>query len=233
MKQRSETCEWQCRLRQPDDVLDEDLVRQAYEVFRDAFGFEPNRGVESIRQRLQNATVLGLLRDSSGTVLGFACYSVPDEPLAGTHFLWGGGMAIAPVLQRRGLSVGVIERACALFPGRVFGWMGGRSQNPIVFQRYARFGKTFPFDATYADGEGRSVLEYLRGHIAEVRESDGLDPATGICPHAYRWSYAADYLARAAGAERFEAQLGRDGFDRSRGDAVIVTTKLRTPICVP
>jgi hypothetical protein len=233
MKPLVETCHWQCRLRQPDKALDEDLVRQAYEVFRYAFGFEPVHGIESVRHRLLNATVLGLLRDATGAVQGFACYSVPDMPLAGAHFLWGDGMAIAPAVQGRGLSLGVVERACALFPGRAFGWMGGRSQNPIVFQRYARFGKTFPFDATYAEGEGRFVLNFLRQHIAEVRESDDVDPISGLCPRAYRWSYAADYLSRAAGADRIEAQLRRFGFDRSRGDAVIVTTKLTMPICVP
>lgn len=230
MKSAAEKYRWQCQRRDAGDSLDENLVRQAYEVFRSAFGFEPKHGVESIRQRLGNATVLGLLRDPSATVHGFACYSVPDEPLGGTSFLWGDGMAIAPALQGRGWSLGVVKSACALFPGRVFGWMGGRTQNPVVFRRYARFGTVFPFDATYASSEGRTVLAYLRQHISEVRDLTELDSATGVCPGAYRWSHSLDYLAKVDGAEQFEAQLRRFGFNRSNGDAVIVATKLTTPI---
>ena len=230
MTQSSEECQWRCRLRQAGDALDENLVRQAYDVFRRAFGVEPDRGVESVRHRLQNATVLGLLHDRSGNLQGFACYSVPDEPLDDAHFLWGDGMAIAPAMQGRGLSLDAIESACALFPGRIFGWIGGRTQNPVVFRRYARFGKVFPFDATYATGEGRTVLRYLRKHVTEVRELAALDPNTGICPHAYSWSYPQDYIAKADGTERFEAQLSRFGFNRSNGDAVIVATRLTKPL---
>lgn len=63
-----------------------------------------------------------------------------------------------------------------------------------------------------------------------MREVAELDPITGICPRAYRWSHAPDYLAKVAGADRFEAQLPRLGFNRSNGDAVIVATGLMKPI---
>jgi hypothetical protein len=170
--------EWHCRRLSPADALDPVLVQQVHDVFRVAFGFEPTHGLDSIRYRLRNSTVLGLLRDGSDGVHGFACYSVPSVPLGGEHFLWGDGMALLPEVQGRGLTQGFVERACALFPGRQFGWMGGRTQNPVVFRWHAKFGRVFPFDGSYAQPEGRRVLRYLREHVAEVREATAVDADT-------------------------------------------------------
>jgi hypothetical protein len=222
--------EWHCRLLTPADAFDGVLVRQVYDVFRLAFGFEPTQGLDSIRYRLRNSTVLGLLRDESEGVVGFACYSVPSVPLGESYFLWGDGMALRPEVQGRGLTRGFIERACALFPGRLFGWMGGRTQNPVVFRWHAKFGRVFPFDGTYAEPEGRRVLRYLREHVAEVREAAAVDAVTGICRHAYRWTYRDRYLAQARATEPFEEQLRRWTFNRAHGDALILVAKLDVPI---
>jgi GNAT superfamily N-acetyltransferase len=224
------TYEWHCRLLSHSDALDAGLVQQVYDVFRGAFGFEPTQGLDSIRYRLRNSTLLGLLRDGLGGVHGFGCYSVPSVPLGDAYFLWGDGMALMPDVQGRGLTRGLMERACSLYPGRLFGWMGGRTQNPVVFQRYAKFGRVFPFDGTYAEPEGRHVLRYLREHVAEVREAGKIDEVTGICRGAYRWTYLQEYLAQVRANERFEQQLRGWGFNRAHGDALILVVKLDVPI---
>jgi hypothetical protein len=224
--------EWHCRLLSPADAFDAVLVQQVHDVFRAAFGFEPAQGLDSIRDRLRNSTVLGLLRAESADVHGFACYSVPSVPLGETYFLWGDGMALMPGVQGRGLTQGFIERACALFPGRRFGWMGGRTQNPVVFRWHAKFGRVFPFDGTYAEPEGRRVLRYLREHVAEVREAAMVDDITGICRGAYRWTYRPAYLAHARATEPFEQQLRTWAFNRDQGDALILVARLDAPIQV-
>lgn len=221
---------WHCRLLTSDAALDDALVQQVYDVFRGAFGFEPSQGPDSIRHRLRSSTVLGLLRDESGDLQGFGCYSMPDVPLGGTYFLWGDGMAVRPAFQGRGLTRGFVEGACSLFPGRRFGWMGGRTQNPVMLRWHAKFGRVFPFDATYAEPEGRAVLLFLREHVAEVRGAAELDEVTGICRRAYRWTYPQEYLDRVGTTEQFEQKLQHWNFRRADGDAIVVVTKLDTPL---
>jgi hypothetical protein len=217
--------EWQCRLLSPADALDDGLVQQVFDVFRRAFGFEPRHGLDSIRYRLRNSTILGLLRDESEAVHGFACYSVPSVPLRGAYVLWGDGMALMPEVQGRGLARSFAERACALFPGRSFAWMGGRTQNPVVVRWHATLGRVFPFDGTYAEAEGGEVLRYLREHVAEVREATSIDAETGICRGAYQWTYRPEYLAQVRDADRW-------AFNRAHGDALILVAKLDVPIHV-
>src|SRR5688572_24372609 len=199
--------EWHCRLLSPSDALDRVLVQQVYDVFRGAFGFEPSKGLDSIRYRLRNSNVLALLRDQSGDARGFVFYSVPSVPLGGTYFLWGDGMALMPEMQGKGLTHGFIDRVCSLFPGRSFQWTGGRTQNPIMFRWHAKSAQVFPFDRTYDDPEGRQVLRFLREHVPEVREASSIDNVTGIWRGAYRWTYSQEYLARVRANEPFEERL--------------------------
>jgi hypothetical protein len=126
----------------------------------------------------------------------------------------------------------VWKRASAFFPGRRFGWIGGRTQNPLIMHRYDTLGYLFPFEMAYNEGDGRLVMEYLLANIEEVSSSSRLDKSNGICRGKYGQRLG-DYEIGIDGAEELEAKLSAWEFDHDKGDAVIIVSRLRKPMQVP
>ena len=223
------------KFQKPSDMNDvnNNLSKAIHQVYLDGFGLQEGWSLEGIRKALTRSTVLGLLTTDSGEISGYAFYSIPNSPLMGLYMLWEDAICLKKVAQGSLKSKEVFDRASALFPGLTFGWVGGRTQNPLVMRRYSKLGLLFPFEIAYDEGEGSLVMNYLLENINEVNEVPRLDRSNGICRGIYRGRRLGDYKVSIGGTEQLEARLSAWGFDRDKGDALIVVSKLYKPIHVP
>ncbi|MDM8559071.1 hypothetical protein [Candidatus Parabeggiatoa sp. HSG14] len=219
--------------------FDEKLVTRIHQIFLDGFGLKKGWSLEGIRKSLTQSTILALLTEEKGDVSGYAIYSVPEVPLQGAYMLWEDSLCIMKHLRGK-LSSGklpkrAVENAVRFLREQYgdeykFGWVGGRTQNPIVMKMYAQFGTIFPFDVLYSEKEGKEVMEYLLQHIAEVEEIKQLEKNNGICRSVYDSGRLGDYQVGIKGTEKFEEQLLKWNFNRQNGDAIIVVSKLNNPL---
>jgi len=93
---------------------------------------------------------------------------------------------------------------------------------------YRKFGHAFPFAENYSTPDGQAVMSFLRAQVREVREvpSTSLDLTCGIARGIYRQGRLGDYPVDIENTSDIEQQLIVWGFDRDRGDAVIVAVRL-------
>ncbi len=220
---------------QQGDRLQSNLPSIIQQIYMDGFGLKDGRGwtLDSISNRLQKTTLLGLLTDNNQKPCGYAMYSVPDDLLQGTSMLWEDAICLRKTAQILGQGTRVLRLACGMFPGRQFGWLGGRTQNPAVIKRYAKWGSVLPFSSAYDTPDNQLVMNYLRLHIAEVRDVKHVDRVYGICRSVYSEGRLGDYPVDIEGAAEFETKLSSWGFDRDHGDALIAVSKLHSPIQIP
>lgn len=208
----------------PDNIkpLFCDLPLVIHDVFRDGFGMNGWSTVE-IEGALRRCGMLGLLLDEQRSVCGYALYSVPQPSFRGASLLWEDAICLRKKAQGQGLSDQAVRLALAHNPERRFGWLGGRTQNPIVMRRYTRQGVTFPFDVAYAEQEGPDLIRFLLENVSEVQRVQDFNASTGVCSGVYRRRLG-DYPWCERGP--FERHLLELGFDREKGDAVVVVAKL-------
>jgi hypothetical protein len=229
-----DTYTWHFQTLHDDSTINETDVEQILATFRDGFALSEGWSLAGVREALQRSTVLGLLRDAEGMIFGYSFYSIPQALLEGTYLLWEDALCLRRAVQGCGYTRPLVKKVCELFPDRVFGWVGGRTQNPVVMLRYAGMGGTlFPFLQAYDSAEGQVLWDFLLEHLEEVRqphEAGTLDAATGICRAVYPEGRLGDYPVDCDGAALFERQLADWGFDRERGDAVLVVTHLAEPL---
>lgn len=229
-----DTYAWHFQTLHGDTAINEADVEQILATFRDGFALPGGWSLAGVHEALQRSTVLGLLRDAKGAIFGYAFYSIPQAMLEGTYLLWEDALCLRRAVQGCGYTRSLIEGVCTLFPNRAFGWVGGRTQNPVVMLRYAGMdGTLFPFSRAYDSEEGRALLDFLLEHLEEVRqphEAGTLEAATGICRAVYPEGRLGDYPVDCNGAALFEPQLADWGFDRERGDAVLIVTHLVEPL---
>jgi len=207
---------------EPDDKLAESI----HEVFLNGFGLKEGWSKEGIRKALRRSTILGLLADSSDHLGGYAMYTIPDAPLMGTYFIWEDAICLKKEVQGNNLSSNVWNMSASLYPNRKFGWIGGRTQNPLVVKRYSKLGSLYPFESTYEQGDGKLVMDYLLQNIAEVKDVKQLDKDHGICHFVYREGRLGDYSMQVNDIEPYEKQLSEWGFHREQGDAVVIVSRL-------
>jgi len=113
---------------EPDDAL----VESIHKIFLDGFGLKEGWSTEGIKKALKRATLLGLLADLNDHFWGYSLYTIPDEPLMGTFFLWEDAICLKKEAQGNRLSSSVWKMCLSLYPSRKFGWVGGRTQNPLA-----------------------------------------------------------------------------------------------------
>lgn len=214
---------WKFRKLDKDSEPPSGLTAAIHEVFRDGFAIE-GWSPEGIERTLKRCDALGLLLGEGGEVCGYAFYSVPETQLMGDWFLWEDAIGLKKVAQRHGLSNRAIELVRGLYPNRRFGWIGGRTQNPTMMRRYNKHGISYPFDASYSEGDGQKVTDFLVEHVTEVGEVSSFDRSTGICIGVYKDGILGDYPWSDSG--HFERRLLHWGFDRTRGDAIVVVTRV-------
>lgn len=203
-----------------------EFCKTIHEIFLDGFGLEKGWSIERIRnERLKKSSILGLLKDNNN-FHGYAFYTIPDVLLDGFHVLWEDAICIKKEHQGKGYSKSILTSICELYPNFKFGWFGGRTQNPIMMKRYAKSGKTYPFDVDYQENDGKILFDFLLKHIAEVKNSETLDIRTGICHNVYKERKLGKYPDEIKGTFDYEVKLHRWAFNRNNGDAVIVVSKL-------
>jgi hypothetical protein len=203
-------------------------VRDIQRIFKDGFGLPSDWRSESIRRKLGHCSLFGFLSEKekpNATALGYAVYSIPNEPFRGRCILWEEAICIVKDARIRGmgLSFAALRNAMACFPELDFGFVGGRTQNPVIFKRYASLGKLFPFDFGYSSEEGRDIMRFLKSHIPDT---DSAEETTGISRKQYREGKLGDYRVHIEGGERFESWLEERQFDRDNGDAIILVAEL-------
>ena len=188
--------------------------------------------MNGVRKAYLQSTIVGLLKEGDGEIGGYAFYSVPSAELWGSHLLWEDAICIKKGLQGRGLSSRLLfAKASSMFPEWKFGWIGGRTQNPLVIRRYQPLGRVFPFDQLYSEEKGRLIMDFLTMNVAEVMDvTANLDRRTGVCHRVYSEGRLGDYGTLLNGTERFEKLLEQWGFDRERGDAVVTVVELSQPL---
>lgn len=221
--------EWQFQLAQDVDSEDTSLLEEIHRVFLDGFSLSKGWSIEGIGKRLKTTNVVGFLKGEE-KLYGYAFYSAPNELLDGTYLLWEDGICLKKEVQGKNLTRQVIEKASSIFPNRHFGWIGGRTQNPVVIKRYSKLGGAlFPFDVSYSSSEGKLLMGHLLEYIEEVKEVhkvQKLDLTNGVCRKIYREGHLGIYPIEVTGTATFEKQLNEWDFQRDSGDAVIIVSKL-------
>lgn len=223
---------WDFRLVDPQEQVSDEVAEGIHRAFLDGLNLAEGWSIEGAKRVFSRSTVAGLLTQGEQEIEGYAFYNIPEVQLDGSYMIWEDGICLKKHLQGRGLASfeRLLAKICGLFPGRAFGWVGGRTQNPLVILRYARLGTNYPFDAKYSEGEGQTLLRFLVQNIADVNEVKAtLDYSTGICRGLYPEGRLGDYGRTIDGAEAIECSLAEWGFDRNAGDAVITATRLSSP----
>jgi hypothetical protein len=219
---------WLWRRLHGERAVSTEIVAQIQDIFRDGFNRNKGWGEDSIRKRLSNSGVLGLLETRDGLPSGYAIYSSPEEKLDGGFVLWEDAICIRRSLQGKGASrtVDLLKELASAF-GREFAWFGGVTQNPAVYKRYARLGRVFPVDEPFASNDGKQLLEFLYKNVPQVKDrSEKLDDASGAFKGIYSGRLG-QYEVGMPGAEAFEEYLRRQNVNREAGDAVLLVSKLR------
>lgn len=217
----------------------ETLAAEVLDVFHDGFGLrrgETSYGLSNARALVRGADLYAVLRDeSSRRLLGYAAYRCPHAPLGDGHVVWEDAVTLRRSVHGRGLASAILGHAIGFFrrQGRRPVWLGGRTQNLLVVQRYDRrrpFGPVWPFDENYTSLAGDVIGDFLEQHVPQVG-SFGLERATGLLRGAYVKAYGRGRLAEDPDSSdprflRFEAHLKGCGFDRDAGDAVAVLVQI-------
>lgn len=217
------------------DISTEDkflIAENILAVYRDAMGSE-GWSVDEICDRAEKSTALGLLKDAKNNIGGYLLVTVPSEPLNDKHILWIDSISVRKALQKHGYYQRGIKKVMKKFSKYyTFGFVGGRSQNPLIFYLRDKLSdnKLYPFDDLYP-GE---LMEYLINHVYEVGEpyDEGKlkneDLKRGICRKIYKKGKLGDYeenIDRGRSA-KFEAKLKEWDFQRQKGDALIIIKQL-------
>jgi hypothetical protein len=214
-------------------VSDKD-IQDVIAIFEDGFG-QPGWSYEGIKTRFKASTVGGFLEDDSGLRFGYAFYSMPLLLFKGAHILWEDAICVRKSLQgARHASPATVwpaawNAARDVFPGKTVEWVGGRTQNPLVMHRYWRqtaSDSVYPIRRDYQSGEGKELAALLQFSIAEL-ESMPI-PSDGILRGRYGkrlgdYAIESDYSG-------IEDWLLKHNFNRDAGDAVVMISKLDTPI---
>ncbi|MBK7360507.1 MAG: hypothetical protein IPI96_14975 [Saprospiraceae bacterium] len=198
-------------------------------MFRDAMGTK-NWTVEEIITQADDSDALGLLKDENDNVGAYLFFTIPKEKYRGKHLLWIDAISVRKKLQGNNYYTNGIKEAM-LFSGKeyAFGFVGGRSQNPLIFflrDELKRKSTLFPFDKLYTD----KMMKFLIKNVGEVRkpyEKFRLDVSFGICRKAYKGKLG-DYNENLiiGRGKRFEEKLRNWNFDRYKGDSLIIIKKL-------
>jgi hypothetical protein len=206
-----------------NEEFDPQILAELCEAFTDSMGGE-GCTIEDIKGRLAECQLLGLLQDEQGAIYGCVMVSIPATPLNGKYLIWGNSGYLRKSVQRRMVWRQILNKITACFPDKEFGWIGCRTQNPLMMRSYSFFGTLMPFESDYSQGEGQQLMRYMRRHISQVRDVPALDATKGICQALYSTGRMGDYPVNLNG--RIEQTLDEWGFQRDRGDSLVVVAEL-------
>lgn len=213
---------WHFQILNDKENFDPELVEQVRDTFADSFAMACS--TQETVDRLKESQMLGLLKDETGRVCGCSLAIVPSTPFEDKYLVWGNGGFLRKTIQDKMLWLQMLGKITELFPERTFGWLGCRTQNPIIVRIYSSFGMVYPFQAKYSEGEGGTLLDYLIENIPQLSHISNLNRDTGICRAVYSIGRMGDYQLNPNG--KIEQQLAAWDFNYDNGDCVIIVAKL-------
>jgi hypothetical protein len=228
MPSQEQIARWRWHRISDNDVSDTDLVAQIQSIFRDGFGSSQDWPETKIRQRLKNATVVGLLEVAGAAPAGYAIYSSPEQTLDGKFVLWEDSICIRQAFHARKMSrPSQLLHEVGGILGREFGWFGGDTQNPVVYKRYARIGRVLPIDVPFTSETGQRVIKFLLENIPQVKNrGKNLNISSGALMGIYNEGRLGQYEVNILGAEAFEDYLTNHAICRERGDALLLVAEV-------
>jgi hypothetical protein len=214
-------------------MVNASTIQHIQGIFRDGFSNEKDWPEERIRERLNAASVIGLLKVGDAAPCGYAIYSSPDRALGGKFVLWEDSICLRQALQGKGLSPRPrqLVRELSTLLGREFGWLGGDTQNPVVYKRYKSLGRVFPIDAAFTGEPGQGLFQFLEDHVPQVKTRkkylDKKNKESGVLKKIYTEGRLGQYTIDVAGAEPFEEYLTQYNVSRENGDALLLVAEIR------
>ena len=223
---------WNFRVLNQENSIDDEIVKNIQNIFINGFGLKNGWNKKSIETRLLNSTILGLLTNKTNEIFGYVIYDIPKKLFENKHFLWTSSMCIVKELQGKGFSKQAFKdlnhfiKSNNEYKNYQFGWIGGRTQNPIVIKKYQQYERIYPFNFTYESSEGQKIIEYIINNINEIKHVQHLTLKYGICHKVYNSGKLGDYSVNIKTMNELEKQLKNWGFNRNNGDSIIVTSQL-------
>jgi hypothetical protein len=206
-----------------------EFVKQIKDIFRDGFGATIEWDETKIYRRLAEASILGLLEVPGGPPSGYAIYSSPEEGFDRKFMLWEDSICIRRSLQGRGASPKIeqLQNEVGYLLDRKFAWLGGDTQNPIVYKRYASLGRVFPIDSPYTSNLGQRLMRYLLTKVPQVKNrANALHIESGALRGIYREGRLGRYEEGISGTDDLEKYLRRHRICRENGDALLLVCEL-------
>lgn len=208
--------------------ISKEILKTIHNIFKDGFGRE-GWSLKGIKKVHKNSSIIGLLQNDTGNIIGYTFYYIPNQSLFGKYLLWNNATCIRKEFQGKGYyGTILIDSIINQFPDFDFGYTGGRSQNYKIFVRYQKLGHCYPFDNLYNDSnKGRKLMEYLATHIEEVKQIKQLDSRTGVAYKVYREGMLLNVNNKHLdGFEKINSFLERVNLNPNQGDALIVVSEL-------
>lgn len=206
-------------------------IAKIIDVFIDGMGqagWEPYK----VKRQLNSSNILGLLEGENREAHGYFFATIPKKKFNGKHLLWIDACSVRQSIQKLGYFSKGVEEIKNIYKDCDFGFVGGRSQNPIVFRTIDKLSTKvyYPFDKLYTN----EIIAFLKNTIKnEVKrpsekKEQGLNHENGIVTNAY-WgkklgNYKVDLNNNAILG--YEKKLSEWNFDRCKGDAVIILKEL-------
>jgi hypothetical protein len=210
--------------------FENDIAPKILRVFQEGMEME-GWSIEKIIKQKNESTHLGLLEDGKN-ILGYCFVTIPDNLFQEKKILWIDACCIIKQFQEHGFYDIAIKNLLAL---NRFGWIGGRTQNPVIFYLLDNKsgnpkGKLLPFDNAnkYPD----ELMNFLLANILQVKNhADILNRETGLCKQIYKvgilGKYPLDFKKDKKRSSRLEIELIKIGLNRLEGDAIIVLKEVK------
>jgi ribosomal protein S18 acetylase RimI-like enzyme len=185
--------------------------------------------LDGVRKEMATSEVAAYLYDED-RMIGYAHYDA--VPVPGDAFdrviMWERSICFRLDYQDDGHGATALRIALvSVAPQRSLGWIGGRTQNPLMFRRYARLAggsyPLLPFTATYdADPQDASALAAVEAHLGD----EALDSASGIARAAYREGRLSKQSDRVRAMDWVEKRLDQWQFNPGKGDAIVTMARI-------
>ena len=213
--------------------LSNDFAKQIRSVFLDGFGFPPDANawsIEGVKKDFRISNLLAILQDEiTKKIFGYSMFYIPENPLFDDKYiLWNNATALRQEIHGKGYySLGFFHEVVKKFPDKQIGWAGGRSQNLLIYLRYSKLGKLFPFAEQYNTDEGKQLMTFLKRNVDEVH-SQAVNENNGIAFNVYKEGVLGDFRDDIVDTKIFEEKLKKWNFNRENGDTLVVCVKLNS-----
>lgn len=209
----------------------ENTIAKITDLFNDGMGQEGWKPYK-IKRQLKSSHVLGFLEDEYGKDFSYFFATIPKKRFDGKHLLWIDACSVRQRFQRNGIFSKGVEEIKNIYKKYNFGYVGGRSQNPIVFRTIDKLSSDiyYPFDKLYPSEMINFLKDTIKNEVKRPSETkeQGLNLENGIVTNAYWGKKLGNYKVDLNNEDilRYEKKLSEWGFDRCNGDSVIILKQI-------